>query len=119
MSKIINAWHPEYAAEIVNKYERMPDGDILFAKSACSCGNVIPLVLQIAEDIGDVKLLDIARTVSDIESEREARGNRCKRKVTEPQRFVLGTALLERYMTARGIAAAAWLLTDADIEAAG
>ncbi|MES2879171.1 MAG: hypothetical protein V4713_12175 [Pseudomonadota bacterium] len=119
MARIINAWHRDYAAEVLKSREKYgADGEFQFVKSACSSGNVLPLVVAIAQDLGDTKLAGIAATVAEIEAAHQAQGIRCRRKVTEAQRFVLATALLERYGSPRAIAAAAWGLTDEEIEAA-
>lgn len=111
-----NSWHPDYAAEACARSERDAHQDLTFVKYASSTYQVLPLVHTIAAETGDSKLASIAATVSEIEQEREEKGNRCYRKVTEAQRHVLATALLKKYGSARGVVKAAWNVTDAQIE---
>lgn len=120
MTKIINAWHRDYAVEVLKRHDAARDalGETSFAESACSTGNVLPLILKIAADTGNEKLASIAATVASTEADIQAQGNRCRRRVTAAQRGALGRALLAHYGTARAIATAAWGLTAEEIAAA-
>lgn len=116
MARKPNSWHPEYAAEVCARHERNDHDDMVFVKFACSAFEVLPLVKIIAEELGDAHLAGVAATVAEIEQQIEDQGRRCKRKVTDAQRYALAVALLEKYGTARALVKAAWGVTDADID---
>lgn len=111
-----NSWHPEYAAEALARHEKNGHDDMVFVKFACSSFEVLPLVKAIAAELADERLAGIAASVAEIEQQIEDQGRRCKRKVTDAQRYVLAMALLEKYGTAREIVKSAWGVTDEQID---
>ena len=124
MNRLYNSWHRQFAAEVLKSLENQNDPlssafvNKSFSERVSSVAQVIPLILEIAAENSDEKLASIAKTAAEIEEAREKQGNRFYRKVTDAQRAVLGKALLVKFGTARGIAAAAWSLTNEEIEAA-
>jgi hypothetical protein len=84
----------------------------------CSYAQARILLKAIADEFASEKLAGILATVTEIEAQREREGARCRRKVTDKQRFALATALLEKYGTAREIVKAGWGMTDQEIDEA-
>jgi len=108
MARKPNSWHPDYAAEACARHERNGHDDMVFVKLASSAFEVLPLVKAIAAELNDERLAGIAATVAEIEQQIEDQGRRCKRKVTDSQRYALAVALLEKFGTARSVVQAAW-----------
>ncbi len=117
-------WHRDYAAESVKRHELSKwakDANLEWTEYAIECAQVAQLSMQVGEEIADSKTVDIATTVLDIIAADVAGGNRrgrTYRKITQPQRHALAVALLEKFGTARAIAAQIWQLSDAEINEA-
>lgn len=117
-------WHPEYAAESICRHELnkfATDPDLEWVEFAIECGEVAQLAKSIGDEIGHRKVTAIAETVLAVIAADQAGGNRrtrSYRKITLPQRRMLAVALLERFGSARGVAARIWNLTDDAINAA-
>lgn len=111
-----NSWHPDYACEACKRHEKNGREDLNFVKYLCSTYEVLPLVKAIADKIQNEKLMGIANTVTEIEQQIEKEGSRCRRKVTDKQRYALAVALLEEYGTARAIVQAAWGVSSEQID---
>jgi len=110
-------WSREYAAEAINRYEKQfrERADYNFATWVVTSAQGAALAEQAGIACCDMKTVDIAHTVADIIA-----GTKNKYvTITRRQAHALGVALLERYSTARGIGAAIWGLSEAEIEGAG
>lgn len=110
----LNTWHPEYAAESLKRHENHhnDNADRAWTEYAVECGQVA----ELAATLGDAKTVSIAQTVISTINDSHKLGKRSHRKVTPKQRYALAKALLAKYGTARAIAAAAWGLSDEDID---
>ena len=113
-----NSIPAEWAAARIQQAEKWGNPDLAVAKGLADTYQVRALLQAIAAEIGSDKLASIAATVAEIEDQREREGLRCHRKVTDKQRHALGTALLEKYGSARNIVKAGWGLTDQQIDEA-
>lgn len=118
----LKSWHRDHAAESIkrrelNKWSDDPNYD--WTMYAIECGEVAALARRVGEEISSDLVVGVAQTVFDT-IEDVARGGtprtRSRRRITDKQRKVLAEALLERYGSARGIAAVLWGLTDGEIE---
>lgn len=114
-------WHRDYAAESIKSMELSrwaADADVQWARYAVECAQVAELAATVGRDIGSDTIVGIAQTVIDTIVD-VARGGtprtRSRRKITDAQRHTLAVALLEKFGSARGIAAAVWQLTDEEI----
>lgn len=114
-----NSLHPDIAAQRILQAEKWNHPDLAVAQGLADVYEVRPLLDEIAAQLGSEKLAGIASTVAEIADQSEREGIRCRRKVTEKQRYALAVALLEKFGTPRGIAKAAWSLTDQQIDEAG
>jgi len=114
-------WHRDYAAESVKRHETSKwakDANLEWTEYAIECAQVAELAKSVGEEIGDSKTSDIASTVLEVIAADVAGGSRNHRKITQPQRHALAVALLEKFGTARAIAAEVWELTEAEIDKA-
>lgn len=113
-----NSIPPAWAAHRIQQAEKWSHTDLMVAQGLSSTFEVRPLLQALAAEIDSEKLASIAASVAEIEDQREREGIRCRRKVTDPQRRALATALLEKYGTARNIVKSAWGLSDQQIDEA-
>jgi hypothetical protein len=112
-------WHRDYAAECIKGHDQFgEDADYFFAKFIIECGQGAELARKAGELAGSEKIVSIADTVLSTIRESDARGARCRSRITGKQAHALAVALLERYESARGIGAAIWGLTLEEIEKA-
>ncbi|CBA14777.1 hypothetical protein [Xanthomonas albilineans] len=115
-------WIREHVAEVIkaNELSRwVDDSDMKFAMYVVECGQGAQLAQDVGREIGNETIVAIAQTVIDTIDEVSRGGTprtRSRRKITDKQRHVLAVVLLEKYGTARGIAAAGWGLTDEEID---
>ncbi len=112
--------HRDYAASSIKRHERQfgSDADWFFVKYIITCEGefgALTLLDQIADELDDDKIRDIAATVRSIKNGVVRNGHR---RYTDKQINVLAIALLEKYSSARGIGAAIWGLTDEEINEA-
>ncbi|MFL8078268.1 hypothetical protein [Xanthomonas vasicola] len=115
-------WIGEHVAEVIkaNELSRwVDDADMKFAMYVVECGQGAQLAQDVGREIGNETIVAIAQTVIDTIDEVSRGGTprtRSYRKITDKQRYVLAVALLEKYGSARGIAAAGWGLTADEID---
>lgn len=110
--------HKDIAAYNIQQAEKWNHNPLATASRLASTYEVRPLLQALAAEIGSDKLAAIAASVAQIEDQRWQEGRRCRRYVTDKQRFALATALLEKYGTPRNIVKAAWGMTDEEIDSA-
>ncbi|AYN21572.1 hypothetical protein [Alcaligenes aquatilis] len=110
----LNAWAPEYAAASIKRAENYhkEKAEKVWSEFAVECGQVAKLAL----DFGDEKIQSIAQTVVKTIDDSHKLGARSRRTITPKQRYALAQSLLSKYGSHRAIAAAAWGLTDTDID---
>lgn len=118
----LKSWHRDHAAESIKGKEMSiwsSDPNYEWALYAVECGQVAALARQVGEEIGSELVSGVAQTVVQTIEDASPGGTprtRSRRRITDKQRKILAVALLERYGSARGIAAQVWGLADADID---
>ncbi|MCA0240193.1 MAG: hypothetical protein LCI02_04980 [Proteobacteria bacterium] len=117
MSDYSKIWHRDYAAETIKRYESdrwlSEKADFNFATYLMTCAQGVELAASVGREIGNDKIVSIAQTVLDT-----INGSNKYRKITPAQQKALAVALVEKFGTARQIAAEIWGLTPAEIDAA-
>lgn len=116
MARLPENLHPDIAAYIVQQAEKWDHPPAAVAGRLASTYQLRQILQDLAKSIDSEKLAGIAQSVADIEDQREREGIRCRRKVTEKQRYALAVALLEKFGTPREIVKAAWGMTDEEID---
>jgi hypothetical protein len=118
MANNANSLRSDWAAYKIQQAEKWGHSDMVVAQGLADTAEALALVNALAAEIGNQKLADIAKTVAQINAQRAAEGIRCRRKVTENQRYALATALLEKHGSPRAIVKAGWAMTDEEIDSA-
>lgn len=111
-----NSMRADWMAHSIQQAEKWNRPDLMVVESLCSYAQARVLLRAIATEFESEKLASILATVEEIEDQREREGARCRRKVTDKQRYALATALLEKYGSAREIVKAGWCMTDQEID---
>jgi hypothetical protein len=109
-------WHRDYAAESLKRAELSrwaTDANMQFALCVAECGQGAALAQEVGREAGSDKIVAVAQSVL-----YTINGGNRYRKITAAQKHTLAVAMLEKYGTGRGIAAAIWGLTDAEIDGA-
>lgn len=113
-----NSYHRDAAAYIAQQAEKWGRSEINAISFIITAFEVRPLLQALAEKLGSEKFASICATMFVIENQRHKEGARCRRYVTEKQRFALATGLLEEHGSHRQIVKLAWSLTDREIDGA-
>lgn len=111
-----NSMRADWMALRIQQAEKWKQSDLSVAEGLCSYAQARVLLKAIAAEFESEKLASILATVEEIEDQRERDGIRCRRNVTDKQRYALATALLEKYGSAREIVKAGWAMTDQEID---